>query len=262
MPPAQQNGRSYTSRVAVIMLLVLAAAVAAAYWLVYTRTQRPEHAGRDIIADIRDRGLAHYWGDEPMDIRLARRDGSGVRRWQREHEDGRYEGTFALDGRVQTAQAKWRLAADMSTGRYESQGVYLRQGGLTKTTTEIVVDGRQIEVTSDGGRARATIPDNYIPEGTLHLVARHVAQRGDRAAFSMILDGRSLSADGQVWFSSVIMTPLSPRRVRVRMASGTSSSISIIEFDDAGDVLRYTVVSADGASKEYVRVENRDRESR
>ncbi|MFW6133656.1 MAG: hypothetical protein ACOC8F_07135 [Planctomycetota bacterium] len=260
MPAARQGGRSYTSRVAVIMLVVLGVSVAGAYWLVYTRTEQPEQVGREIIAEIRRQGLEHYWGNEETLLRLVRRDNRSVTRsWHRKPADGRYRGRIEFDGPEGASRETWELSDDLSTGRYQTgryqgEAIRLRRGMIEQVPpTTIALRNGRVEVTRGGDKADAEIPANYMPEGTAHLVARKVVQRGERAAFRIILNAVALSPNGQVQFTRMLMTPLSQRRVEIRITVGARPQKTVIEFDDEWRVVRYTVTPPQGEPETYVR---------
>jgi hypothetical protein len=228
------------------MVAVLVGAVAAAAWLVHHRTTVPTRRAEAILRDLRSRGLRAYW---PQDEYAASFTGRGpgreitgqIRRLRRREENGfvgrtdRRMPSPHFRGLWEANTELWRLSGDLSAGEY-------RSGRDPQRAPDIIIrlsDG-QVEVVIGKDRASAAAPENYIPEGTMSLVARLVAAGGEPAAFSAIFNSQAIVA-GEVKFSVVRMVPLSPRRVRMEYGLATGAETIVYDFDKEGRVAEFTL---------------------
>jgi hypothetical protein len=229
--------------VAVLMLASLLASVGAALWIVHTRQAMGDLAG-DLLNEIRQKGLAHYWPQrrevswylavdatgKPVGVRAVLRrpvliEGDKTPR-------SFYGSDFLLtpNGSLQEA---WNLRDDLSAGQYE--------GPSSRGITRILLKGRQVEVQQpDPDRRRAAsgeseCPENYVPEGAMDLLLRLVVQRGQPVTYKMI-DNDSALDDGQVHFTTVRATPEGDGAVRFEFTAGARRVRKVLHVEKDGQV--------------------------
>jgi hypothetical protein len=242
--------------VAVVMFVLLLACVAAAGWLVWSRTSVPDENGREILAGIRERGLRAFLPGEPTVHWYIGRDADGnAVAWTRQAveptEDG-FSGTSDLRVRDGWVEAQWSLNAAMDAGEYSSR---IRTPDLVQNLT-LVQKGNRIEVTREmmDGRQSAAgeAPKTYLPEGTFDVASRLMSRADERAGFYMIADYLPI-AGGKLKFTRVTMTPLSENEVRVEYSVLVGGTRASYQFDEAGRIERY---SYEGSGDTYERVED------
>jgi len=239
--PALSPRRS--ALVAVIMFVLLLACVAAAGWLVWARTTVPDDRGREILAEIRERGLGALLPDEPT-VRwyIGRTKNGEAFGWIREviepAEDG-FRGK--TDRRLHNGyiETEWSLNAAAERGAYLSR-LRTRDGAQD---VKIVLEGGRVAITRDllrGSEAgRGEAPGMYLPEGTSDI-AGYLAARGERpAGFYMIADEVPV-AGGEPYFTRVTMHPLGEGRLLVEYAVLGRESRTEYRYDDTGAVETFT----------------------
>jgi len=205
--------------IAAVMGVLLLVSVGVAGWISHSR-QAASDRGGDIMAEIRQAGLPHFWGEGTREFYLMRHNGETVG-WRavlrRPVGDG-YRG-FDMHATAEgaTAWESWTLHNDLRSGTYVAFGPSSTVRGLL-AKTEITFTAGQIEVTetllalAGGGRAsrpglpprpgpsprleavdrhtsRTDVGDNYLPEGSLPLVARRVGEHKANASFKIVMNG-------------------------------------------------------------------------
>lgn len=197
----------------VILFIVLLASVASAWLLVrHRRSPFPSIDGADIIADIRRLTFPTFYPDSP------------ATRWFVFHEGGRIVGFRAVvthigpDGQFDRLQMDihdsrgiiggvWshsRLSADATEGQYKAGRLRLTDSIAILTNTGITLANKHIRMTQliDRGAIRvsqvssAVAPADYLPEGTLWLACRIVAEEQVKAGFRLIQDDRIIQGGG------------------------------------------------------------------
>jgi len=221
------------------MLGVLLASVATA-WLLVQRRTIPARRGAEIMRRIRTETLSAYWPDKPLGLWYLRRDGSGkpvsFYGVVRELTGDGFAGETIMLEPDRLLRESWRLSGDAAAGQYRA---YAAPPFSAAETSILLHDGR-IEVRRGrrpAHQAGASEPDNYIPEGLLHLVIRLVGEGGDKAAFKMIFNEEAI-AGGQVQFALATMIPQSNRSVRVKFDSSAGGTTKIYDLDETGRVVR------------------------
>lgn len=216
------------------MLAVLLVSIAAAE-LVVSASRSRARGGERILAEIRSRGLAAYWGTKPVDIWLIGRDSQGRavswRHIKRTPDRAGYRGMREEGGKAgQFVTELWRLNADATAGRYEStSAAKLGQGDAT-----ISLDSGKVTVWLPARpivKATSAAPANYIPEGLDLLVWYLAAGGGRQVSCQMIFNERAVAA-GQVRFSPVRLIPKGPTTIAVR--SGAIPGPVLYQFDNKG----------------------------
>jgi len=232
--------RSREGLVAVVMFAALLGAVGAAAWLVRERTIIPAQRGREILSEIRRNGLGHYWRAAAFSGYYVGRDMQGRNigwmRVERRRFVAKFAGaSFASQSTKQKTEEKWQLDDKLTSGWYE--GDKFAMTGSVKTT--ITLEDGRVSVTQIKGSAaqsaEAALPDDYLPEGTLELAARLVAESGQRTSFEVIFNDIAIM-DGKVNFTRVSMVPLSGRRARLESTMAPGRLAIIYEFDEQGEI--------------------------
>ncbi len=236
------------------MLALLLASVGAAYALVYFRTILPDRRGREILKQMRSRGLRHYWPEEgKVSVALASSGGGQRIAWARARVEDRFVGTI----RRGSDEERWRLADDLSSGRYEGAAAVGRVGGFPVVDKTLIdLESGRVTVVHGDTRAVSAAPDNYIPEGTMTLVARLVAEGGQAAAFRTVFNADAF-AGSEVNFTRIVMSPRGPRRVQLKASLKTGVLDEEWEFDEGGRPAAVTITDPRGQSVTLVRVEDR-----
>jgi len=198
------------------MLAVLVVSVGIAGWISHSR-QAAGVRGGEVLAEIRAVGLPHFWGEGTREFFLMRRNGEpvGWRAVLRKPVGDSFRGfDVHVGAEGGFAWESWTLRNDLRAGTYVAFGPSnTAQDHLAKT--EVVLSHGQVTVSetllapsamvSRGGRSprtgrpsrlevverytsRADVPDNYLPEGSLPLVARQVGQRKVDASFKIVIN--------------------------------------------------------------------------
>ncbi|MHC4981977.1 MAG: hypothetical protein ACYTF6_02275 [Planctomycetota bacterium] len=229
-------GRAREGLLAIILFVVLLAAVGVAALLVHQRSVLAPRRGREIINEIRRLGLGNFWSRQVAVSRYVSRDRLGrpvsaitIRTWW---ENGRFKGQVGHQTPKQGHLEDWALDDKLTDGEYTS-------APTNAPKTAITLRGDRLIVTKAKGfstiRSDAPLPENYIPEGTLALVARLVTADGQRASFKTIINETAIE-DGKVNFTRVTMVPLSGRSVRIEFRGGPEHHTKIYKFDKQGEV--------------------------
>ena len=166
MPDRPGNAR--TGLLSLIMLGVLLASTAAAWWLCQGRGTQRRLAG-ELLREIQAGGLDRHWADSP-DLRwfLGVSGGRPVawRAYSRKRQDQDWNGVILARTSRLLAHADWTLSQDARTGRY----VAVYGGGGSHATTVRLEAGTLIVEERSGPVVRTAAspaPENYLPEGLL-----------------------------------------------------------------------------------------------
>lgn len=249
MSAAQQSTRRPRfALIAVLMFALLALATLSA-WLIVQRRSGPHMRGAELVEQMRSEGLSAWWDRSPhSQWFLIRRNGEVIGwdvRLRLPLGDGGFEGLklriFRAQERSGGSWEYWQLNADATSGEYLSGDLAFGEGRLvTSTNTSIVQEegAIQTEQSSQVGprRSKAEVPENYIPEGTLPLVRRLVAEEGAEAAFRMVFN-EQLPQGSRTTFGVVRMNGRSPsEQERAQDAAYAVENVLItLDGSDSGE---------------------------
>ena len=198
-----------------VLLAILAASVAAAWWATGLHKGQSQR-GAEIVAEIRDRGLGHFWPDASVHWYVIHRGQDRVG-WEARSVTptggGNYEGLTArvmIRAAESSTWEQWALSADARRGVYvagelhlSSQGTVLGESNTTIKLADGTVEANQM-IEGNYYQSRAAAPENYLPEGTSVLAMRLVAEQQDEANFRMIVNELAPSG-GQPSFPMVTL---------------------------------------------------------
>jgi|GEM_PF-1796279 len=244
-----QEGHARRAWLSLVMLGVLLLMVSAAWLLVRARSVPPAGA-EDVLRALREKGLRHYWPRPRERWLLLRKDGAPVG-WNAAvvlpAGNGEFRGldvTYDASSRAIVWEA-WRLNADATAGDYAAGRANGRGRSLT-TDTRIRYAAGRLETVQfiDGQRyaSGAEAPGNYLPEGTVPLARRIVADRESSARFQMVIHSAPPQGDRTRLVTLTIAyagtTPRGPlegaRQVHVSLGR-TDSGVYLLDED--GDLL-------------------------
>ncbi len=229
----------------VVMFLVLAGSVAAAWWLVNYKTIDARE-GAAIIRQLRKDTLSAYWDGEIKRFYIAKDAEGKLIRWEayiRKSSEGNSDAFKINRTPKSTLRTDWFLNNKMTRGKYLCRYII----PLQMLETSINLDGKQVVVDRaiwEGGISKERIiganyaPDNYIPEGAMPLVLRQVDNRGKKAVFQMILDNSAFDKKKKVQFARVTCIPEGKGKVLVEIRTRFGKSSSIYYLDDEEEILR------------------------
>ena len=157
--------------------------------------------GEAIVAQIRSDGLADYWPRARLDwfLRTDRRSGRPIG-WGAEAvapgPDAAFDGIRVSVDRTQRGAAKWhwerwRLDAEGAAGNYTA-GEFYERGGRVRiredTSIRLATGKVAVRQEIDGveRHSRGNTPPNYLPEGTIPLARRLIAQQEGLGLFTTI----------------------------------------------------------------------------
>jgi len=183
---------------AVITLAVLLATVLVAWVVQYFPARRAEKAV-EIIRGIRQAGLEHFWPEQSrIDWYLIELRGKliGWRAVVRTRREGGGFAGLTLEVILPVNRfwcEKWTLNADATRGRYAAYEGIARGLRLEQLKTEIALEDGQVRVLQHEAQgrvlaARSKAPANYLPEGTMELAIRRVAEEAADAQFSLVFN--------------------------------------------------------------------------
>jgi len=184
------TGRRYVLR-GVVLLLVLGVSVAAAWWLVYSRS-RPYGRGGEILRQIRRDGLKKYWPAPHQRWYLFTHKGVHAG-WRyvarRPNKAGGFDGwTIHYESATGLlAWEHWQLNADATRGEYVAGTLAAHR---IEPDTRISLEDGKISamqtIKEEPYRSSAEAVPEYLPEGTLPLARHLVARGGGEAKFRLI----------------------------------------------------------------------------
>jgi hypothetical protein len=217
--PYRSPSRPRHGLLAVVMLGVLLAATALAWWF-SGRANRSTSAAVELMAEIRHKGLGAYWGQRPEQTwwlvygsgpnplgwatRIRQPAGPDADEFVGDHQ-------YVVPDRA-AINERWRLSRDLSKGTYIGTAVL---GARRETLrTQIDLDNGQIQIeqtvrqgpASNRRQVRSPAPPSYIPEGLMELVIAQVASADRDMVFRMIIDDESIGPRG-VNFTVARMSP-------------------------------------------------------
>jgi len=219
--------------IAVVMLGVLVLTVAAAWLLVQTRGAGIDR-GANLLADVRERGLSAFWGEQPHEawFLFTSADGEPLG-WRRSLRIRVQDGYLGEDQAVLTNGTQWRegwqITDDALVGRYSSA---LESPNLPSGFLKVGIDLREDRVyvssSAAGEPAASPAPANYVPEGLLDL-ALYLAGRQDGGVDLDTISNIAAVHAGRVRFVT-IQVKASEEGVRV------SGPDRIYRFDESGEL--------------------------
>ena len=223
-----------------VLLAVLLASIGVAYLLVHRQSVLAQR-GAEIIHQIRAAGLQSAWGTQPTELKYLARDERGQVRAildiSRRPVDTGYAGIVIMRSNEGESLEQWSISADAGKCVYAGP---TRLDGFS--TTKIVLSGDKVSVVRIGrGGAeagRAPVPDNYIPEGLMHLVIARVAGGGRHASFRSILNSEALVAN-EIQFATVHMRPQKPDQIAVTWSGMHMRRKELYHLDRHGAVVRF-----------------------
>lgn len=197
-----QNPRQYARDVGVALAMLGALALTAGgAWLLVYVNEGPARVGAEIIQTIQEKGLDSFWDAQHEEFWQGN-DGNWEYYLRFRTPDGGYAGVGVHQeslGRVlmrnrlvfqqKIRWEAWKLNAEARTGIYQA-GTY--EGGRLQRDTRIELADGEVKATQAMDRpsrqtqTQASVPENYVPPGTLRLARALVAQRETPAAFRWI----------------------------------------------------------------------------
>ncbi len=235
-----------------LMLAVLLASVGIA-WLLDRRSAGKVHAGAKIVQKIRAKGLEHYWPEKlQIDWFLIQSNGNTIG-WKasaraRASGGGKFIGVdVEVVPEQHSSHEIWTLNADATAGAYHAD--FRSAGGKGLKTDILLNDGVvtviQYTTAVRSAKARADAPENYLPEGTLHLAVRQAADTRADAQFAMVFNERP-NRDETVEFGTLRLQYLGSsqtqqgrtvHRVRMSETRGRGKHGTVFELDEKGKIL-------------------------
>ena len=228
------------SLLAVVMLVILAGSVGAAWLLVHRGS-----AASAVLEEMRSKGLATYWGQQHQTLFYLISDGNRPVGWivrrQGPAENG-YSGQDIVG--PSGSSSKWTLSNDATTGQYLSVAYSDRRKIETDTTLGKVRLAVRQTIGNDTFQGEVLAPVNYIPEGAMELVIHLVARNGRNARFTSIIDKFAFREveEGEFNLVELDMTPQNANTVRVVQeitVKGVKETIAkTYDLDDHGQVVK------------------------
>jgi len=221
------------------MLVVLVLSVISAMSLVQLRGA-PARRGVQLLEQLRQKKISAYW---PMG--LQQRWYLGQIRGQAVACVGHFiigtdEGFFGLellmDPAGEIATGSWQIDPSASKGTYTGR-VRTPRGTIIQQVT-IELDNRMVRVTARhlNRQAVAPVPENYVPEGMLDLLAGLACSDGENALVQIIYDNQALTPRGAVVFQPISFKPVDARSVQL----GSSPGARVYHFDADGKLVKMT----------------------
>lgn len=223
-----------------LMTLVLAAAVGAAAWIVYDRSE-PVRAGEELMKHIRRECLARLLGEDRtvcyvMTLQSAQSQRIG---WSvethRKSADG-FAGVttrrILVRGATSLSEEIWYLNADATEGEYRSEvdGEVNTRIHLSKGRVSVIHDEENSRAS-----ASAPAPDNYVPEGLLPWVLGQAAAKHKTFSLNMLVDSESIVGN-QVHFTPLSVKPLGKGVLQTSQQSATARMKQTFHFDESGRI--------------------------
>ncbi len=247
-PMKSENARR--GLLAVLMLVVLAGSVGIA-WVLERQSDKKTDAGAEIIRQIREKGLGNYWSDGlQADWFLVQAYGETIG-WKASAWGAFVKGNFVgvtievIPNRSRSHEI-WMLNPEATIGTYHAE-ILLTDGSGFKTDISLkdgLVKVRQHAGGSSTPVANSKAPENYLPEGTLHLAVQRVAKTRANAQFAMVFNEQA-SIDDVVEFGTLRMEHIGKKKnsqgkdvSRVQMSRGLGKKSRIVyDLDEKGKIL-------------------------
>lgn len=218
---------------AIVLGVLLTACVAGAALYVHDLRTEADRNGKSVVAEIRQKGLGQFirepttrWfliqadrtplGWHVIDT-APRPDSDGVMGLNLTvtpaeddpHDRSKLEGTWE----------RWELNHDATEGRYDAGDVHVvgDECDVVATTSIVLADGRvQATQLVDGRiyRSSATVPANYLPEGTMEMATRVLAGQDEPARFRMIVNSIPPQGDAPRFFTLTMRNAYKQHRRR------------------------------------------------
>ena len=198
-PMKSENARR--GLLAVLMLVVLTGSVGIA-WMLERRSDKKTEAGAQIIRQIREKGLGNYWSDKlQIDWFLVQAYGETIG-WKAsargEIANEKFVGVIieVIPNRSHSHEI-WTLNPDATIGTYHAE-VLLTDGSGYKTDISLKDGVVKVRLHAGGSStpvAHSQAPENYLPEGTLHLAVQRIAKTRANAQFAMVFNEQAIIDD-------------------------------------------------------------------
>jgi len=227
-----------------VMLGLLLASVAGAWWLVQVRGA-PQRRGEKILEEIRAQRLTSFWGDQAQTLWYLGRGPNGTPvAWHATFRSPIQNGYVGI-GRASrpglVARSNWVISADALRGEcHASYGLPPLGSPEAREVLIAIGDGRvtvQDHTPDKKEGDTSAMPANYIPEDLLDLVIQAVARKGQIATFTTVADNLPLRG-GQVWFTRLRMSPRGPDTVLVE-ALYPDGSVTLVYDLKGGQIVSY-----------------------
>jgi hypothetical protein len=240
MIPEPSKSRPTVATLAMLALLLLTVGAA---WLLVRFYHTSSREGALLVQEMRTQRLHTLWPAKPYSAWFARQDRAdqvqGRLHVVRRPTDGGFEGEethLTIPGRPSgpgTVVERWFVSDDLAHGRYKAD----YETGEVRVTIDL--ENRKVTLTGPGiDGITEDAPAHYLPEGVARLAVRMVAASGRKAAFVTISNEASVQKKRMVFFD-VVMTPVSPREVRVAYELGGAKLDEwIFHLDGNGEVIR------------------------
>jgi len=234
------NRRDWLLKAITVGVLVLSTTVA---WLIVRRADASVDRGTDLVRQIRDKGLSHYWGpDRHVDWYLTYDAGENVVGWRfsarQRRSDGGFEGLHVARHEGRMSCEYWRIN-DHADDAYYYEAVQLpRTAGkpTMRTTTILLKDGKVTARHQPQNIVReGAAPDNYLPKGALELAYYLAASTGRTTVFNGVAP-----ADGATQFHDLVVKDAEQAGDELQItltkefADDQGHSTTVLQFDKTG----------------------------
>ncbi len=218
---------------AIVLGVVLVVCVAAAAFYVHDLRTSAERNGEAVVAEIRQKGLGQFIRKPTTRWFLMQADGAPLG-WHVIDTGPRPDVGGAMGLNVTVTPAKddphdrsklegvwerWVLNGGASEGRYDAGEVHVVGSECrVVATTSIVLSGGRVQASQlvDGRvyQSNAEVPANYLPEGTMEMATRILANQDEPARFRMIVNSIPPQGDAPRFFTLTMRNAYKQHRRR------------------------------------------------
>lgn len=246
-PYGTPSRRDWLLKAITVGVLLFSTTVA---WLIVCSREAAAEAsvdrGTDVIRQIRDKGLSHYWGPaRQVDWYLAYDAEENVVGWQvsarRRKSNGDFQGLYVVRYKDISSRELWQINDRADEGYYEAGPLPQVPGMPTVLLTRISLKDGQVKVLHQRQKlaCEAATPDNYVPKGVLELAYYVAARMGNTAGFATTFNVDA-DADGVMQFGHSLVKGAEEVEDGLQIvlsqqpAGGRGGSTNTLRFDKTG----------------------------
>jgi hypothetical protein len=225
----QDPGKSRPTMVAVIMLGLFLLSVGIAWWISVDRGQYVRE-GEIIVAKLHNSTLESFWHGAGQSYYLIR-EKQQVIGWRADFRiparGGGFEGfliqVIRVGNRAQVHVRRWRLDSAAAEGWFQI-------AWLEGAAPRVDLDKGYLVEDIPGHPDKVEVPSNFLPEGTLPLAARLVAQGKTQAFFKSVYVNESGPRDAELpQIANVGLTNLIYKGQETIQEGGKPIQASVVE---------------------------------